>query len=161
MNPRLNALFYFSPRLTAYSQAQIELFFFFPSVSDLPFCCLLSYCIPPPSTLFFLCVCVCVLSLICSLTSPFFAIFSKVIWKKKKPSAAPFHFVLFQSRRPFLLSPSLRRLFRVLLFKLNEDHISSAWSYMAGRGGAGLLWENKYYGRSDFVILIWPGSMCV
>lgn len=32
---------------------------------------------------------------------------------------------------------------------------------MTGRGWAGLLWENKYYGRSNFVIFISPGSMCV
>ncbi len=51
--------------------------------------------------------------------------------------------------------------FCVLWFKGNEDHISSAWSYMTGRGWAGLLWENKYYGRSNFVIFISLGSMCV
>lgn len=42
----------------------------------------------------------------------------------------------------------------MLRFKGNEDHISSAWSYLTGRGRLGLLWENKYYGRSNFVIFI-------
>lgn len=32
---------------------------------------------------------------------------------------------------------------------------------MTGRGRAGLLWENKYYGGSNFVIFIALGSMCV
>lgn len=49
----------------------------------------------------------------------------------------------------------------VLRLSGNEDHISSACSYMTGRGWAGLLWENKYYERPNFVIFITLGSMCV
>lgn len=49
----------------------------------------------------------------------------------------------------------------VLRLSGNEDHISSACSYMTGRGWAGLLWENKYYERANFVIFITLGSMCV
>lgn len=80
--------------------------------------------------------------------------------EKKKKSAALMHFVLFQPRkkRPILF---LLTGFCVLRFKGNEDHILSAWSYMTGRGRAGLLWENKYYGRPYFVIFIALGSMCV
>lgn len=101
MNPRLNALFYFSSALTAYSQAQIELFFPFHlslwSALLLPVVILY-----PPSLCSFSCVCA-ASHLLAHL--PVFAIFFKVIWTPPPPPpAAPFHFVLFQSRRPILFS---------------------------------------------------------
>lgn len=77
---------------------------------------------------------------------------------KKKSQLLQFISCSFSRERRailFLLTSS-----SVLRFKSNEDHISSAWSYMTGRGQAGLLWENKYYGWSNFVIFISLGSMC-
>lgn len=112
----------------------------------------------PPSPHFLLCVCY----LSFALSPPRFCHFRQGnVKKKEKKIAQLLRFILCSFNQEGQFCSLLPTTFRVLLFKVNEDHISSAWSYMAGRGGAGLLWENKYYGRSNFVILIWPGSMCV
>lgn len=96
------------------------------------------------------------LSLPFSLSSPFRRICHGNV---KKSQLLQFISCSFSRERRAILF--LLTSFCVLRFKGNEDHISSAWSYMTGRGWAGLLWENKYYGRSNFVIFISPGSMCV
>lgn len=94
----------------------------------------------------------CVYCLSFALSPPCFFHFLQGNMKKKTLSCS-FSFCALSIKKANSVL-SRRRLFRMLLFKVNEDHISSAWSYMAGRSGAGLLWENKYYGRSNFVILI-------
>lgn len=128
------------------------LFFLFLSLPDLPFCCLLSYCTHSLS---------CWRYLSFALSPPRFCHFRQGNVEKGKKNPQLLHFILcsFNQEGQFCSLPPTT--FRMLLFKVNEDHISSAWSYSAGRGGAGLLWENKYYGRSNFVISIWSGSMCV
>lgn len=79
---------------------KLSFFFSFHLSLICPFaaCC---HAVSPLSPLFLLCVC----CLSFDLSPPHFCYFLQGNMKKKKnPSAAPFHFVLFQSRRPILFS---------------------------------------------------------
>lgn len=128
---------------------------FFTQFRSLCLICPFSVCRHVPPSLSFECY----LSL-SSLTSPFCRICHGNVKKSQL-----LHFILCSFSRERRVIQFFFFLFLttfcVLWFKGNEDHISSALGYMTGRGRAGLLWENKYYGRSNFVIFIWPGSMRV
>lgn len=136
--------YFISPLSSQLTVKQIELIFFSHNsvfLSDLLFSCLLSY-VPP----------------LVWAVSPFLSHlpFCQICHGKVKKLSCSLSFCVFSVEKKWGIL-----FFYFLWFKVNEAHISSAWSYMTGRGWAGLSWENKYCGRSNFVIFIWQGSVCV